>query len=54
MNWKTKEILDTAIDNINDEEVFSQDQIGKLKDLIYTIGNAIERECDVNKPSVNM
>lgn len=54
MNWQTKEILERAKLEINDEGVFSPDQISRLIDLIDNIGKAIDRESECNKPSVTM
>jgi hypothetical protein len=51
MNWQTKEILERAKREINDEGVFSSDQISRLIDLVNNIGKAIDKESDCNKPS---
>lgn len=52
MNWQTKEILKKAKDEINDETVFSGDQIALLHDLISNIEKAIDKEAKCSTASV--
>lgn len=54
MNWKTEEILNTAKLDISDEGVFSEDQIGKLVQLIDSVKRAIDCESRCNTPSVTL
>lgn len=44
MNWQTKEILEVAKEKVNDQGVFSEDQITLLHKMIDKIGSAIEKE----------
>ncbi len=53
MNWKTKQILNEAKRAVVDEGVFTPDQTKLLQDMVEKIGEAIDNEADVNKPSVN-
>lgn len=54
MNHQTEKIINEAIDMVNDEGVFSLDQINCLMKMIYMIGEAIEKESYCNKSSINM
>lgn len=44
MNWQTKAILNELKKSINDESVFSPDQIAVLQLMIDSISSAIEKE----------
>lgn len=44
MNWQTKEIIDETKEAINDEAVFSPDQISLLMRLIQGFEQALEKE----------
>jgi len=46
MSYIVESILETAKQDINDEGVFSQDQIAHLHGMIDTIGHAIEKEVE--------
>jgi hypothetical protein len=54
MNWQTKEILEKAVKTIADEGVFTLDQITLLSKMLSCIAAAIEKEADMNKPSVTL
>lgn len=54
MNWRTKELVAEAKASISDDGVFSPDQNSLLREMIDVIANAIDRESECNKPSVNL
>lgn len=53
MNWQTEELFKRARQSINDEGVFSPDQILKLEDMIDLIKAAISKESDCIGSSIN-
>ena len=54
MNWQTREIIKEAKETINDEGVFSYDQVTKLLRILDLIEKAIDKESDCNKPNITM
>ncbi len=54
MNWKTIEILKEAKALINNDGVFSLNQVALLQSFVDLIAEAIARESDCNRPSITL
>lgn len=53
MNWQTEKLIESAKNEVNDEGIFTPDQIAALHGMIDRLGAAIAKEADCNKGSVN-
>lgn len=53
MNWQTEDIIARVKDEINDEGVFSPDQIAALLAMITGISEAMEKESGCISSGIN-